>query len=68
MYKEVTRYYDAGLNPPDDVTLLFPDDNQGNVVRLPIGNESERSGGIGVCLPWPLIFDIVLTINRSTII
>lgn len=48
MYKEVTPYYDAGLNPPDDVTLLFPDDNHGNVHRLPIGDESERAGGVGV--------------------
>lgn len=48
MYKEVQTYYAAGLNPPDDVTLIFPDDNAGNVQRLPTGNESERKGGIGV--------------------
>lgn len=48
LYKEVVPYYDAGLNPPDDVTLLFPDDNFGNIHRLPIGNETERRGGSGV--------------------
>ncbi|KXX76158.1 hypothetical protein MMYC01_207363 [Madurella mycetomatis] len=48
LYKEVASYYDAGLNPPEDITLLFPDDNQGNVYRLPTGNETEREGGTGV--------------------
>lgn len=48
LYKEVQTYYAAGLNPPDDVTLIFPDDNAGNVQRLPTGNESSRSGGIGL--------------------
>lgn len=48
LYKEVASYYDAGLDPPEDVTLLFPDDNSGNVYRLPTGNETNRKGGSGV--------------------
>ncbi|KAF9641027.1 hypothetical protein BFW01_g12833 [Lasiodiplodia theobromae] len=48
IYKEVATYYAAGLVPPDDVTLMFTDDNWGNVQRLPVGNETERSGGIGI--------------------
>ncbi|KAK0614758.1 hypothetical protein B0T14DRAFT_593369 [Immersiella caudata] len=48
LYKEVASYYDAGLDPPEDVTILFPDDNAGNVYRLPTGDESERKGGNGV--------------------
>ncbi|KAL2196047.1 hypothetical protein P885DRAFT_61245 [Corynascus similis CBS 632.67] len=48
LYKEVASYYDAGLHPPEDVTLLFPDDNQGNIYRLPTKNETERKGGSGV--------------------
>lgn len=48
LYKEVASYYDAGLDPDGDITLLFPDDNQGNVYRLPTGNETERPGGTGV--------------------
>jgi hypothetical protein len=48
LYKEVASYYDAGLNPPEDVTLLFPDDNSGNVYRLPTGDEVNRKGGTGV--------------------
>ncbi|GME45216.1 hypothetical protein GTA08_BOTSDO03379 [Neofusicoccum parvum] len=47
IYKEVATYYAAGLMPPDDVTLMFTDDNWGNVQRLPTGNETERSGGVG---------------------
>ncbi|KAH6617360.1 hypothetical protein F5144DRAFT_615986 [Chaetomium tenue] len=48
LYKEVVSYYDAGLKPSEDITLLFPDDNQGNVYRLPTGNETEREGGSGI--------------------
>jgi len=48
LYKEVASYYDAGLDPPEDVTILFPDDNAGNVHRLPTGNEASRKGGNGV--------------------
>ncbi|KAF2001565.1 glycoside hydrolase family 115 protein [Amniculicola lignicola CBS 123094] len=48
IYKEVATYYAAGLNPPEDVTIVMPDDNQGQIQRLPIGNESEREGGVGV--------------------
>lgn len=48
LYKEVASYYDAGLSPPEDVTLLFPDDNQGNVYRLPTKAETARQGGTGV--------------------
>ncbi|KAF2276133.1 uncharacterized protein EI97DRAFT_398812, partial [Westerdykella ornata] len=48
LYKEVQTYYAAGLDPPEDVTLIFPDDNAGNVQRLPTANESARAGGIGL--------------------
>ncbi|KAI0465944.1 hypothetical protein F4859DRAFT_519574 [Xylaria cf. heliscus] len=48
IYKEVATYYAAGLIPPDDVTLMFTDDNWGNVNRLPLANETARSGGIGL--------------------
>ncbi|PVI01278.1 glycoside hydrolase family 115 protein [Periconia macrospinosa] len=48
IYKEVATYYAAGLNPPDDVTIIMPDDNHGQVQRLPTGNESSREGGVGV--------------------
>lgn len=48
LYKEVQTYYSQGLIPEDDVTLMFSDDNWGNIQRLPLSNETSRSGGIGV--------------------
>ena len=47
LYKEVQDYYDAGMRVPDDVTLLFSDDNWGQIRRLPEGGD-ERAGGSGV--------------------
>ena len=48
LYKEVQEYYDAGMRVPDDVTLLWCDDNWGNIRRLPTAEERKRSGGAGV--------------------
>jgi len=36
------------LNVPEDVTLLFQDDNFGTIRRLPTLEESKRKGGAGV--------------------
>jgi hypothetical protein len=48
LYKEVQDYYEAGMRVPDDVTLLWAEDNWGNVRRLPTAEERKRSGGAGV--------------------
>ncbi|PRX49336.1 glycosyl hydrolase family 115 (putative glucuronidase) [Prauserella shujinwangii] len=48
LYKEVQRYWDKGLRPPDDVTVVFCDDNWGNMRRLPGKDLPERSGGYGL--------------------
>ncbi|OLN96223.1 hypothetical protein CCHL11_04494 [Colletotrichum chlorophyti] len=48
IYKEVATYYAAGLVPPEDITLMFTDDNWGNVQRLPTEEERKRPGGIGL--------------------
>ncbi|MDQ0251407.1 hypothetical protein J2W22_003471 [Sphingomonas kyeonggiensis] len=48
LYKEVQDYYDHGMQVPDDVTLLFADDNWGQVRRLPDPGASPRKGGYGV--------------------
>jgi hypothetical protein len=48
LYKEVQQYYEGGLRVPDDVTLLWADDNWGNVRRLPTSEERKRSGGAGI--------------------
>jgi hypothetical protein len=47
LYKEVQDYYDAGMRVPDDVTLLFSDDNWGNIRRLPQPGAT-RPGGYGI--------------------
>ena len=48
LYKEVQEYYTRGLRVPDDVTLLWADDNWSNVRRLPTEAERKRSGGAGI--------------------
>jgi hypothetical protein len=48
LYKEVQEYYKEGLRVPDDVTLLWADDNWGNIRRLPTEAERKRAGGAGV--------------------
>jgi hypothetical protein len=48
LYKEVQDYYDRGMKVPDDVTLLFADDNWGQIRRLPAPEARARSGGYGV--------------------
>ena len=48
LYKEVLDFYNAGMRAPDDVTLLWAEDNWGNVRRLPSAEERQRSGGAGV--------------------
>lgn len=48
LYKEVQEYYEKGMRVPDDVTLLWCDDNWGDLRRLPSPGSRERSGGAGV--------------------
>ena len=48
LYKEVQGYYENGLRVPDDVTLLWAEDNWGNVRRLPTAEERRAAGGAGV--------------------
>jgi hypothetical protein len=47
-YKEVLPIYDAGLKVPDDVTLVWADDNFGYIRRFSSPEERKRSGGAGV--------------------
>ncbi len=48
LYKEVQEYYEKGMRVPDDVTLLWADDNWGDIRRLPTPEERSRKGGAGV--------------------
>lgn len=47
-YKEVLEIYDNGLKLPDDISLVWPDDNYGYIQRLNNEDEKNRSGGSGV--------------------
>jgi hypothetical protein len=47
-YKEVLDIYRAGLKVPDDVTLMWPDDNFGYIRRFPTPEERRRPGGAGI--------------------
>lgn len=47
-YKEMLDLYNGGLNVPEDVTLMWPDDNFGYIRQLPTEKERQRSGGAGI--------------------
>ena len=47
-YKEVLDIYDNNLKVPDDITIVWPDDNYGYIQRLDDQNEQARAGGSGV--------------------
>ncbi|MDQ8199729.1 glycosyl hydrolase 115 family protein [Pelagicoccus enzymogenes] len=47
-YKETLVQYQSGLQLPDDVTILWPDDNHGYIRQLSTAQEQARSGGSGV--------------------
>jgi hypothetical protein len=57
LYKEVQEYYEKGMRVPDDVTLLWCDDNWGNVRRLPTEEERKRRGGAGVYYHFDYVGD-----------
>jgi hypothetical protein len=56
LYKEVQDYYDQGMQVPEDVLLLFADDNWGNIRRLPPPG-SNRKGGYGVYYHFDYVGD-----------
>lgn len=47
-YKEVLDVYHAGLQVPDEVTLMWCDDNYGYIRHFPTAEERARKGGNGV--------------------
>ena len=47
-YKEVLEIMESGLKVPDDVTLMWCDDNYGYMTRLSDEEQQKRSGGGGV--------------------
>jgi hypothetical protein len=47
-YKEVLTLYQNGVKLPDDVTLVWADDNHGYIRQLSTPEEQKRAGGSGV--------------------
>lgn len=47
-YKEVLQIYEDGLRVPDDVTLMWTDDNYGYIRHFPDSAEAARRGGNGI--------------------
>jgi hypothetical protein len=48
LYKEVENWWDMGLRAPDDVTVVWCDDNWGNMRELPDLRAAPRAGGYGI--------------------
>ena len=47
-YKEVLDVYHAGLQVPEDITLMWCDDNYGYIRHFPTKEERSRVGGNGI--------------------
>lgn len=47
-YKEVLDIYNAGLQVPDEATLIWCDDNYGYIRHFPTPEEQSRKGGNGI--------------------
>lgn len=48
LYKEVQRYWEEGMRAPDDVIVVFSDDNWGNIRKLPDPKLPPHPGGYGL--------------------
>jgi hypothetical protein len=48
LYKEVQDFYDHGMKVPDNITLLWSDDNFGDLRRVPTAEERQRTSGAGI--------------------
>ncbi|WP_165732098.1 glycosyl hydrolase 115 family protein [Polaribacter sp. 20A6] len=47
-YKEVLTYYQGGMELPEDISLVWTDDNYGYIRQLSTPEEQLRSGGAGI--------------------
>lgn len=47
-YKEVLELYDNGLEVPEDLTMVWANDNYGYIRRYPSEREKHRKGGNGI--------------------
>lgn len=47
-YKEVLTLYENGLDLPEDITIVWVNDNYGYIRRLSDSDEQKRTGGAGI--------------------
>ncbi len=47
-YKEVLGLYEKGLEVPEEITIVWPDDNYGYIKKLSNKEEQKQEGGAGV--------------------
>ncbi len=47
-YKEVLELYDSGMEIPEELTLVWANDNYGHIRRYPGEKEKQRKGGNGI--------------------
>lgn len=47
-YKEVLSLYRRGMQLPEDITIIWPDENFGYIRQLPTPEEQQRSGRSGI--------------------
>lgn len=57
LYKEVQQYWERGLRAPDDVTIVWCDDNWGNLRKLPDLSLPPRAGGYGIYYHFDYVGD-----------
>jgi hypothetical protein len=48
LYKEVQAWWNLGMRAPDDVTIIWCDDNWGNMRQVHNPSDPERGGGYGI--------------------
>ena len=67
-YKEVAEIYNAGMNMPQDVILMWAEDNHGYLRQISTPAEKARSGGSGVYYHvsyWGIDYTSYLWLNTT---
>lgn len=55
LYKEVSGYWQMGMDVEETVTLCWTDDSRGNIHRIPTAAKNERVGGSGMYCREPRV-------------
>ncbi len=66
LYTEVQGYYNEGLQVPEDITLLWTDDNFGFIRRIPTETEKKTRSGGAVCTTMQTTWVLLALTSGST--